>query len=119
MSERFIRWCTSAAGITILLTILMAAAATLDRGPYILVNTAITGGMLALVAIGLALLLGVMNVASFVHGEYFMIGTLVAYYVFTPLQNLSQCKPQPDPGPGRPPHRHPGGRARPAPRPGP
>lgn len=95
MSERFIRWCRSAAGITILLTILMAAAATLHRGPYILVNTAITGGMLALVAIGLALLLGVMNVASFVHGEYFMIGTLVAYYVFTPLQTFMTANPSP------------------------
>lgn len=85
MPERILSWCKSAAGITILLTIFMAAYATIDRGPYILVNTAITGGMLALVAIGLALLLGVMNVASFVHGEFFMIGTLVAYYVFTPL----------------------------------
>jgi len=93
MSDRFIRWCTSAAGITILLSILLAVYATLDRGPYILVNTAITGGMLALVAIGLALLLGVMNVASFVHGEYFMMGTLVAYYVFTPLQNYLNANP--------------------------
>jgi branched-chain amino acid transport system permease protein len=95
MSDRFIRWCTSAAGITILLSIILAVVATLDRGPYILVNTAITGGMLALVAVGLALLLGVMNVASFVHGEYFMIGTLVAYYVFTPLQNFLNTNPSP------------------------
>jgi branched-chain amino acid transport system permease protein len=95
MSDRFIRWCRSAAGVTILLSILLAVIATIDRGPYILVNTAITGGMLALVAVGLALLLGVMNVASFVHGEYFMIGTLVAYYVFTPLQNFLNTNPSP------------------------
>ena len=95
MSDRFIRWCRSAAGITIILTIALAVYATLDRGPYILVNTAITGGMLALVAVGLALLLGVMNVASFVHGEYFMIGTLVAYYVFTPIQSYLNTNPSP------------------------
>ena len=80
-----LEWFKTAAGITILLAILLAIFATLNRGPHILVNTAIMGGMLALVAIGLSLLLGVMNVASFVHGEYFMIGTLVAYYVFTPI----------------------------------
>lgn len=95
MPERFLSWLKSAAGITILLTIFLAAYATIDRGPYILVNTAITGGMLALVAIGLALLLGVMNVASFVHGEYFMIGTLAAYYVFTPLNAYLTENPSP------------------------
>jgi len=95
MFERILEWLKSAAGITILATIAMAIFAAADRGPYILVNTAITGGMLALVAIGLALLLGVMNVASFVHGEYFMIGTLTAYYVFTPLQKFLNQNPSP------------------------
>lgn len=95
MFERIINWFKSAAGITILMAILLAVFATIDRGPYILVNTAITGGMLALVAIGLALVLGVMNVASFVHGEYFMIGTLIAYYVFTPLHEYLSMNPNP------------------------
>jgi len=91
MSGNKLDWFKSAAGITILLAVLLAVVATIDRGPHILVNTAIMGGMLALVAVGLSLLLGVMNVASFVHGEYFMIGTLVAYYVFTPIhQYLNQ-----------------------------
>jgi len=93
--DKILGWLKSAAGITIGLAILAAVAATMDRGPYILVNTAIAGGMLALVAIGLALLLGVMNVASFVHGEYFMIGTLVAYYVFTPLNTYLEANPSP------------------------
>ena len=89
--DAFLRWIKSAAGITIILTALLAVAMTLNRGPYILVNTAIMGGMLALVAVGLALLLGVMNVASFVHGEYFMIGGLTAYFVFTPIhEHLTQ-----------------------------
>jgi branched-chain amino acid transport system permease protein len=36
-------------------------------------------------AMGLALIFGVMNITSFVHGEFFMIGSLVAYFVFTPF----------------------------------
>ena len=35
------RWLKSAAGLSISLTILIAVAATIDRGPYILVNTVI------------------------------------------------------------------------------
>ena len=89
--ERLWSWIKSAAGITIILTVLLALVTTIDRGAHILVNTAIMGGMLALVAVGLALLLGVMNVASFVHGEYFMIGGLTAYFVFTPIsQHLTE-----------------------------
>ena len=83
--DRIRSWLTSTAGIAISLTILVAVAATIDRGPYILVNAIVTGGMLSLVAMGLALTLGVLNIPMFAHGEYFMIGTLVAYYVFTPI----------------------------------
>ena len=93
MSGNKLEWFKSAAGITILLAILLAIVATIDRGPHVLVNTAIMGGMLALVAIGLSLLLGVMNVASFVHGEFFMIGTLVAYFVFTPINKYLNQNP--------------------------
>jgi branched-chain amino acid transport system permease protein len=83
--ERIFAWGRSAAGILVLVTIVAAILAALDRGPYILVNTVVTGGMLALVAMGLALVFGVMNIPMFAHGEYFMIGTLTAYYVFTPI----------------------------------
>ena len=75
----------SAAGVTIVLTIICAAYVSLDRGAYLLINTIVTGGMLALVATGLALVFGVMNIGQFAHGEYFMIGTLVAYILFTPI----------------------------------
>ena len=70
---------------TIVISIVLAIVAWIDRGPYIIVNTFITGGMLALVSMGLALVFGVMNIPMFAHGEYFMIGSLVAYYVFTPI----------------------------------
>ena len=89
--KNLIEWFKTAAGITVLASILVAIVVALDRGPYILVNTFVTGGMLALVAMGLATVLGVMNVVQFAHGEYFMIGSLTAYYVFTPIaENLSQ-----------------------------
>ena len=82
---RIVGWIKSAAGISILLSFAAAVFATLDRGPHVLVNTVVMGGMLALVSMGLAMVFGVMNIPMFAHGEYFMIGTLVAYYVFTPI----------------------------------
>jgi branched-chain amino acid transport system permease protein len=83
--ERILKWGGSAGGIAVILTVVVAVLATLDRGPYVLVNTVVIGGMLALVSMGLALVFGVMNIPMFAHGEYFMIGTLTAYYVFTPI----------------------------------
>jgi len=91
--ERIFKWSGSAAGIAVIATVVVAVAATLDRGGYVLVNTVVTGGMLALVAMGLALVFGVMNIPMFAHGEYFMIGSLTAYYVFTPINNYITMNP--------------------------
>ncbi len=92
--ERFLKWCKSLAGIAVIATVVIALLATFDRGGYVLVNTVVTGGMTALVAMGLALTLGVLNIPMFAHGEYFMIGTLVAYYVFTPISNYINTHPE-------------------------
>jgi branched-chain amino acid transport system permease protein len=91
--ERIFKWSGTAAGMAVILTVVVAVAATLDRGGYVLVNTVVTGGMLALVAMGLALVFGVMNIPMFAHGEYFMIGSLTAYYVFTPINNYITMNP--------------------------
>jgi branched-chain amino acid transport system permease protein len=91
--ERVFKWCRSLAGVTVIATVLIALLATADRGGYILVNTIVTGGMTALVAMGLALTLGVLNIPMFAHGEYFMIGSLVAYYVFTPISSFLNTHP--------------------------
>ena len=91
--ERIVKWGGSAAGLAVILTVVVAVAATVDRGPYVLVNTVVTGGMLALVAMGLALVFGVMNIPMFAHGEYFMIGSLTAYYVFTPINAYTTAHP--------------------------
>jgi branched-chain amino acid transport system permease protein len=83
----------SAAGITLMICLALAVVASMESGAYILVNTIVTGGMWALMAIGLALVFGVMNIVSFVHGDFFMIGALAAYFVFTPLNSYLSNHP--------------------------
>ncbi|SDP60507.1 branched-chain amino acid ABC transporter permease [Desulforhopalus singaporensis] len=89
-----VRKFNSLAGISIIITIVVALAATIDRGGYLLVNTIVTGGMLALVSMGLALTLGVLNIPMFAHGEFFMIGTLVGYYVFNAISAYVGSHPE-------------------------
>jgi branched-chain amino acid transport system permease protein len=62
--------------------------------PSILVDTLVTGGMWALMAGGLALVFGVMNIPNFAHGEFFMIGSLVAFTIFSPIQDAFLDNPQ-------------------------
>ena len=81
-------WVRTAAGMSMTIAVIVAIAATIHTGPYLLVNTVVTGGMLALVATGLTLMLGVLNIPMFAHGEYFMIGSLTAYYIFTPISEF-------------------------------
>lgn len=85
----------SAAGITILVSIAAAVISSIVSGPFILVTTIVTGGMWALMAAGLSLVFGVMNVVNFAHGELFMIGTLAAYFVFSPLSDYLRENPNP------------------------
>ena len=44
------------------------------------INGLIVGGAYALIGIGLTLILGIMNVVNFAHGEMYMLG---AYFLFT------------------------------------
>jgi branched-chain amino acid transport system permease protein len=48
-----------------------------------IVNGLFTGGIYALVAIGLTLIYGVMLILNFAHGEFLMLGMYVAYWAFT------------------------------------
>ena len=77
---------TSAAGITISLAILVTIVATIDAGPFVIVNTIVTGGMWALLSMGLSLIFGVMNIPNFAHGEFFLAGSLTAYFIYNPLR---------------------------------
>ena len=85
----------SATWITIGLAVAIALIVSVTTGPFALINSLVTGGMWALMAAGLALVFGVMNIPNFAHGEFFMIGTLVAYFVFTPISKFLQKNPSP------------------------
>ena len=51
----------------------------------IIVNGLFTGGIYALVAVGLTLIYGVMIIVNFAHGEFLMLGIYVAFWAWTLL----------------------------------
>ena len=46
------------------------------------VNGIVTGMILALIASGLTLIFGIMDVVNFAHGELFMLGAYIGFVVF-------------------------------------
>jgi branched-chain amino acid transport system permease protein len=50
-----------------------------------IVNGLFTGGIYALVAVGLTLIYGVMLILNFAHGEFLMLGMYIAFFAFTYL----------------------------------
>ena len=56
----------------------------MELGPYILLASlegAVTAAVLALTAVGLSLVFGVMRVVNIAHGEFFMLGAVIAWFV--------------------------------------
>lgn len=56
----------------------------MELGPYILLASlegSVTAAVLALTAVGLSLVFGVMRVVNIAHGEFFMLGAVIAWYV--------------------------------------
>lgn len=51
----------------------------------VLVNGILLGGLYALMALGLALVWGVLNIVNLAHGAFIMLGAYVCYYLFTEL----------------------------------
>ena len=51
----------------------------------ILVNGILLGGLYALMALGLALVWGVLNIVNLAHGALIMLGAYTCYYLFTIL----------------------------------
>jgi branched-chain amino acid transport system permease protein len=87
MTDRLFLGLKSPMVITVIISLAAAALATFDKGTYVLLNTIVIGGMWALMAMGLTLMFSVMNIPFFAYGEFFMIGTLTAYFIFTPIGN--------------------------------
>jgi branched-chain amino acid transport system permease protein len=81
--------------IVIGFSVLLAVVIAVRTGPSQIVNAVVTGGMWALLAAGLALVFGVMNIPHFAHGESFMVGAYVGYFVFTPLNDYLKENPNP------------------------
>lgn len=75
------------------ISLVIAVATGVAAGPSILITAIVTGGMWALMAMGLALVFGVMNIPNFAHGDFFMIGAFVAYFTFVPLNNYLKDNP--------------------------
>jgi branched-chain amino acid transport system permease protein len=56
----------------------------MDFGPYLFFATlegAITAAVLALTAVGLSIVFGIMRVVNVAHGEFFMLGAVLAWWV--------------------------------------
>ncbi|WP_297768110.1 branched-chain amino acid ABC transporter permease [uncultured Roseovarius sp.] len=56
----------------------------MELGPYLVLATlegAITAAVLALTAVGLSLVFGVMRVVNIAHGEFFMLGAVLAWWI--------------------------------------
>ncbi|MFU1478170.1 branched-chain amino acid ABC transporter permease [Roseovarius sp. C7] len=54
----------------------------MELGPYLMLATlegSVTAAVLALTAVGLSLVFGVMRVVNIAHGEFFMLGAVIAY----------------------------------------
>lgn len=47
------------------------------------------GGMYSLMAVGLTLVFGVMNIANFAHGEFYMLGAFFGYFALAALSALA------------------------------
>jgi branched-chain amino acid transport system permease protein len=50
-----------------------------------LITGILRGGLYALMAVGLALVFGVMNIPNFAHGEFYMLGAYFAYFAYVNL----------------------------------
>ena len=64
----------------------------MELGPYLLLATlegAVTAAVLALTASGLALVFGVMRVVNVAHGEFFMLGAVIAWWVASHIGGAS------------------------------
>jgi len=57
----------------------------LEALPQIFFNGVLVGASYALIAMGLTVIFGLMNIANFAHGQFYMMGGFLAFYLTTEL----------------------------------
>lgn len=82
LARRFLNFTWLTIGVAVAIMIFEVFAQ-----PKLVVNTLVTGGMWALMAAGLAMVFGVMNIPNFAHGELFLLGSFTAFTVYAPIQD--------------------------------
>ena len=58
----------------------------MDLGPYLLfasLEGLVHAAVLSLIALGLSLVFGVMRIVNVAHGEFFMLGAILAWWIST------------------------------------
>jgi branched-chain amino acid transport system permease protein len=55
---------------------------------FLLINGLIWGLIIALIALGLSLIFGVMGIVNMAHGDLYMLGAILAFYLFGFLENF-------------------------------
>jgi branched-chain amino acid transport system permease protein len=75
-----LQWLGSPAGVSCWLLAALAVLTASTAGLSLLVNSIIIGLIWAMLAAGLTLVFGIMNVPNFAQGAFFMVGTLAAYH---------------------------------------
>lgn len=80
---------------TIGIAVAVALFVSVRYGPFALINSLVLGGMWALIAAGLALMFGVMNIPNFAQGEFFMVGSFTAFFVYAGVNNALGKNPPP------------------------
>ena len=65
-----------------MIAVVVAAIIYLAFGWNLLITSLVRGGLFALMAVGLSLVFGVMNIPHFAHGEFYMLGAYAAFFAY-------------------------------------
>ena len=57
----------------------------IDLIPQFIFNGLLIGAGYALIAVGLTMIFGIMNIANFAHGQFYMLGGCIAFFITTKL----------------------------------
>lgn len=85
----------TATNLTVGFAFAVAIFVSIRYGPFALINSLVLGATWALIAAGLALVFGVMNIPNFAQGEFFMIGSFTAFFVYSGLNAYLKQNPSP------------------------